>query len=123
MMTREELAARLLAADYAGRVELFNKHSTLVDVDLAHRLETLFYDARVSDLARAQLAATALDHLSGCLDRAEVAALSDWVNGIAALEIEGKAELALARLTRAAAQFTKLGRPLQTASTEVSKLR
>jgi CHAT domain-containing protein/tetratricopeptide (TPR) repeat protein len=123
MMTREELAARLLTADYAERVELFCQHAALVGIDLARRLEALFYDARVSDPARAQLAATALDHLACVLGHLGVSALSDWVSGIAALEIEGNAELALARLDRAADQFTKLDRPLETASTEVSKLR
>src|ERR1051325_5406452 len=122
-MRREELAACLLAADGTERYELLEKHTALVDPELAHSLETLFYDARVNDLARAQSAAAALNDLAVVLDQPEVSALSDWINGIAALDLEGKAELALGRLDEAAARFTKLGLSLQAAATQVSKLR
>ncbi len=122
-MRTEELAAYLLAADDTERDELLKKNPALVSLDLAHSLETLFHDARVNDPARAQRAAAALNGLAVVLEQPEVSALSEWINGIAALEIEGKAELALRRLDEAAARFTNLNLPLQTASTQVSKLR
>jgi CHAT domain-containing protein/tetratricopeptide (TPR) repeat protein len=122
-MTREELAASLLAADDAERSELLKRHTGLVSVDLAHSLKALFHDARVSDPAQAECAAAALNHLADFLDHPEVSALAGWISGIAALDIEGKAELALARLDRAEALFNRLKQPLQSAITRVSKLR
>jgi CHAT domain-containing protein/tetratricopeptide (TPR) repeat protein len=121
-MNQGELAVCLLAADVAERTALLKHHAELVNIDLAHALESLFYDARVNDPSRAGRAATAIDELAGVLDNQEVTALSDWINAIAALEIEGKAELALTRLDEAAARFTHLNRPLQAAGTQVSKL-
>ncbi|MGA9773803.1 MAG: CHAT domain-containing tetratricopeptide repeat protein [Blastocatellia bacterium] len=126
-MKQEELAVSLLAtdllaADDAGRTKLLKHHTDLTGIDLAHALEALFYDTRVNDPTRAGRAATALDDLANALDDLEVKALADWINAIAALEIEGKAELAIARLDLAAAGFARLGQPLQAAATQVSKL-
>lgn len=116
------MAVRLLAADDAGRKELLNHHTDLVNIDLARALEALFYDARVNDPNRAGRAATALDELASRLDNLEITALAHWINAIAALEIEGRAELAISRLDEAAARFAKLDQPLRSAATQVSKL-
>src|SRR4029079_8226170 len=119
-MTQQEMAAHLLDASHAERNELLNHHASLINFDLARELESIFYDARVSNPARAGSAAAALNDLAGFLNNAEASALADWINGIAALEIEGKAELALAKLDSAAAAFASLDRPRETAATQVT---
>lgn len=122
-MTQEELALRMLDASSAERNELLKSHTVVANLDLAHALEALFYDARVNDPARAGRAAAALKDLVEILDDTEARALADWINAIAALEIEGKAESALAGLDCAARAFATLDRPLDVAATQVTRLR
>jgi CHAT domain-containing protein len=122
-MTQQEMALRLLEAGPAERNELLKTHASLASIDLARELEIIFYDARVNNPSRAGRAAVALNDLAGFLDNTQAAALADWINAIAALEIEGKAELALAKLDSAAAAFAALDQPRETAATQVTRLR
>jgi CHAT domain-containing protein len=123
-MTADELAVELVAADQSTRVErLAREDRSRLNQDLAQALKSLFYDTRVSDPARARQVSDTLNSLAEFTDHPHILALACWVAGIAALEIDGQIEKALARLNEAASRFLDLQQPLDAASTCVSKLR
>lgn len=121
-MTREELAARLSAADEVERAWLLGEHVALLDVELAYSLKALFDDAKYNNLARAQRAASALDSLADSTHDPTIGAISVWTAGIASLHMSGQAELAITRLDEASARFETLGLPRLAAGTQVNKL-
>ncbi|HSB12688.1 MAG TPA: CHAT domain-containing tetratricopeptide repeat protein [Blastocatellia bacterium] len=121
-MTREELAARLSAASEVERASLFAGHASALDVELAYSLKAFFDDAKYSDPARAQGAASALESLADITRDSTIAAISLWAAGVAFLHVTGQAELAVARLEEAAACFGALRLTRLAASTQVNKL-
>jgi hypothetical protein len=50
-MDRDELAALLAAADEAEQKTILERHSTLLSVELAHSLKSLFDQTKYSDPA------------------------------------------------------------------------
>src|SRR5215204_5460887 len=121
-MNRAELVSRLVTAGGDGeRGALLAGHPALADVSLAHALKDVCLEAWSGDPPRAVAAAAALEALAAANDSEEVAALSDWGCGIAAL-VGGKMEEAIRRLDDAEARFQRLCQPHTAGSTQVSKL-
>ncbi|HEX8772686.1 MAG TPA: CHAT domain-containing tetratricopeptide repeat protein [Pyrinomonadaceae bacterium] len=121
-MELAELAARLLAADNAEREALLREYSAQGSVvGLAYVLKDICLDGWSSDPLRATSAANVLNLLSSMTDDTEVAALSAWGAGIAAL-IDGQMERAVTRFETAASLFVSLGKLHTAAVTEVSRL-
>src|SRR5918911_4856962 len=120
-MEREELAARLIAAESAERESLLREHSALADAGLAYALKEICYEAWYTEPARATGASLALESLTRLTSDPEVAALAAWVKGIASL-VDGQMERAIEYLDDAEARFLKLVQPHTAASTQVSKL-
>ena len=120
-MERAELAARLVVANHAEHLALLQEHPALADVELAYILKDICLDGWTSDPARAIGAAAALNVLLKINDNDEVAALSAWSDGIAAL-VNGQMEQAIARLDDSEARFLALGNSHVAAATQVSKL-
>jgi CHAT domain-containing protein len=121
-MTREELAARLSAADTAEQTALLKEHTDLLDPELASALKSLLYDARDNNPLLARGAAIALKQVANLTRDAEVIAVAIWMEGIVALELDGHAEEAVAKLDEAANRFNALEQSLQVASVQVGKL-
>jgi CHAT domain-containing protein/tetratricopeptide (TPR) repeat protein len=122
-MKQSELVAALAAADPKRRAQLLAEHQTFLTPDLAYALKSLFYETRISDPERAHRVSDALQGLADFTRHPEITALACWMGGIAALEIDGQTEAALAQLNEAAWRFEALGQPLAAASTCTSKLR
>src|SRR5215510_8436657 len=121
-MRREELAARLVAANEADRAALFEEHAADLNSDLAHSLKAVFDDAKYNDPARARRAAEALDSLAYLTSAPEIIAYAVWTAGIALLQLDGRAELSIAKLDEAAARFDAIPLPRLAAATQVNKL-
>ncbi|MEW6130116.1 MAG: CHAT domain-containing tetratricopeptide repeat protein [Acidobacteriota bacterium] len=122
-MTADELAARLIAADPAEQIELLAKYQSSLNLDLAYVLKSLFYDTRIADPASARRASDALTGLATFTKNPEITALANWIAGIAALEIDGQIEPALAQLNAAEQRFLEMHKPHDAALTSISKLR
>src|SRR5579859_799628 len=121
-MQRTELADRLTMADEDEQTALLERHPRLADVGLARVLNAYYDKAKASDPKRASGTARALTALATALDDPEVAALADWTCGMAALQLDGHAEHALASLERAAERFRAVGQEASAAETQVSKV-
>jgi len=121
-MTREELAARLAAADPANQSALIKEHNALLDLELASALKSLLYDARDNNPALARGAATALRQVANLTNDTEIIATALWMEGIIALELDGHAEQAITKFDEAAIIFHQLEEPLQIASVHLGKL-
>jgi CHAT domain-containing protein len=117
-----ELATRLVeAADDERRSALLLEHPHMAGVPLAYALKEICYEAWSSEPQRAVAAAGALRSLSRFTPDEEVAALAEWVAGIASL-VDGRMERAISHLNDAEARFLRLKQPHTAASTQVSKL-
>ena len=121
-MDRAALAALLAAADPGEHAGLLARHGPLADAALAQELRAIYFDSYSSEPRRAAVAARALTSLAAANDDPEVAALAAWVEGLAALQLEGRVEAAIERLDAAAARFTALGREHAAAATQVGKV-
>ena len=121
-MQRQELIAELLETnDKEIHRSRLQKHSNLVDLELAEELKNTYYDSWTKEPQKTRRAATALEVLSEFITDEEVKALTNWVKGIADLT-EGKTEKAISNLDKAAQIFIALGNPYKAAQTQVSKL-
>ncbi|HEV2765188.1 MAG TPA: tetratricopeptide repeat protein, partial [Pyrinomonadaceae bacterium] len=121
-MERGELAARLVsAADGAEREALLGQYPALADAGLAYALKDICLEGWSSDPARAVAAADSLDRLTAANPDEEIAALASWAAGLRAL-VDGRMELATARLDEAESRFLSLDKPHTAAATQVSKL-
>jgi CHAT domain-containing protein len=120
-MERAELAARLVAADDAGRAALLSDHAALVDVRLAYTLKDICLEDWSSEPARTIASAEALKTLARLINNPEVDALHEWVAGFAAV-VSGQIEQAVALLEDSEARFLALSKPHIAASTQVIKL-
>ncbi|HKP86919.1 MAG TPA: CHAT domain-containing tetratricopeptide repeat protein [Blastocatellia bacterium] len=116
------LAARLAAADDAEQKNLLEQNSTLLDVELAHSLKSLFDHAKHGDPALRRGAASGLDALARATGEPEIVALATWTGGIVQLQIDGQAEQAISKLDEAASRFAGIGKPLFAAATQVNKI-
>jgi tetratricopeptide (TPR) repeat protein len=122
MTTREELAERLVSArDEPERLALLAEHAALADVSLGHALKDICLRAWSGDPPRSVSAAAALATLAARQDAPEIAALSAWAAGVAAL-VGGRMDEAVFRLDEAEELFRGLCQPHAAASTQVSKL-
>ena len=104
------------------RSSLLKRHAALSDVELARALKDLYDDTKVSEPARAACAAAGLTTLADTIGDSEVRALAAWTAGMAALQIEGAMEQALARLDEAVDRFETLQQPHTVAIVQVSRL-
>lgn len=121
-MTREDLAARLVAADDNDRAALFEEQATLLDSDLAQSIKALFDDAKYNDPLRAHRAAGTLDYLARLTSQPRITAYAIWTAGVALLQLDGQAELSIPKLDEAAARFEALGMPRLGAATQLNKI-
>src|SRR6266498_4359774 len=121
-MNLDELVSRLVAAGAAERAALLAPHASWAGVELAQALKAIYFDTYSSDPQRAAGAAAALVALAGIDANPEIQALAAWTSGVAALQIEGQVERAIARIDEAAARFEAIGQPHTAASTQVSKI-
>src|SRR6266545_4577698 len=121
-MNLDELVSRLVAAGAAERAALLAPHASWAGVELAQALKAIYFDTYSSDPQRAAGAAAALAALASANDHPEIQALAAWTSGMAALQLEGQVERAIARIDDAAARFEALGQPHTAASTQVSKI-
>jgi tetratricopeptide (TPR) repeat protein len=122
VIDRTALAARLAAAGDEERAALLARHAALADVELARALKALYDDTKVSEPARANGAAAAITILTDLIDDPEAHAFASWTAGMAALQLEGHLEQALALLDKAIMGFEKLVQPQMAAAAQVSRL-
>src|SRR5882757_7006965 len=121
-MKRRDLVARLIESeDKTAQKALLMELPKLADLALAYSLKDTFYNLWTTEPKKVHLAASALTVLSKIKSDREIAALADWVHGIAFLT-KGKTERALERLDSAADFFSLEGKDLIAAQTSVSKL-
>jgi CHAT domain-containing protein/Tfp pilus assembly protein PilF len=120
-MEREELAARLVAADENQRSLLFQDSRASLDTELAYILKDICLDGWSSDPMRSLAAAATLKHIAQISADPEINALCHWTQGIEAL-INGDMVGAVATLDRAREGFLALNKPHVAAATEVSKV-
>ncbi len=121
-MERADLAARLAKATDAERLQLLERESPLVDIELARALKAFFDENENSDPSMAAGATAALRAVAGVLSEPEARALAAWTSGVAALRMDGRMEAALDQLQEAESLFRDLGQPHAAASTQVIKL-
>jgi CHAT domain-containing protein len=121
LMEREELAARLVAADENQRSVLFKDSRASLDTELAFILKDICLDGWSSDPMRSLAAAATLKHIAQISADPEINALCHWTQGIEAL-INGDMVGAVATLDRAREGFLALNKPHVAAATEVSKV-
>lgn len=124
-MRHAELAARLVESgdgDDAERGALLREHAALADVRLGYALKDICWDSWTSEPSRVAGAAASLRMLARVNPDAEIAALSSWVEGIAALVLDARMERAITLLEESATLFNSLGKPGVAAATQVSKL-
>jgi CHAT domain-containing protein len=122
-MKRTQFARRLMSADAASRERLLQDHPGVPDIGLARALNALYQELHAGDPALAAQAAACLALLSRYVDHPEIAAVSAWTNGMAAVHLEGQMEGGVALLGEAGERFAMLGKPLDVAATQVSKLQ
>lgn len=120
-MEREELAARLVAADDDQRRVLLQGFRASIDTELAYILKDICLDGWSSDPMRSLAAAATLKDIAQISSEPEINALCHWTQGIEAL-INGDMVGAVATLDRAREGFLALNKPHVAASTEVSKV-
>jgi len=119
-MQLPDLAERLVAAEARERPALLAGADGLSGAALARALKARYVDAISGDPPVAARAAEALRDLAAITPDEEVRALSEWTLGMAALQIEGRADDALPLLDAAADRFRAIGQPAAAAATEVS---
>jgi CHAT domain-containing protein/tetratricopeptide (TPR) repeat protein len=118
-----EFAARLAAADRVEQGALLRAYGELANVDLARALLALYQSTHAGDPSRAARAAEALLQLQLLTEEPEVGALAAWTTGMAAVHLDGQMERGVALLAEAGQQFTRLGRALDAASTQIAQLQ
>ena len=119
---REALAAQLAAARDGERQALLAGHSEFADVQLAHALKDIcLIDGWNDEPLRCVGAAKAIELLWQRTNDPEVAALSAWCDGVAAL-VSGKNDQALELFEEAETRFHSLTRSLLAAETQIIKL-
>lgn len=121
-MNRVALAELLAEAAAPLRAELLAHHAALADARLAQELRAIYFDVYSSDLRRAAGAAHALADLASCSTDPQVAAIALWIEGLAALQIEGRLEYAIERVDAAAVIFSELGQEHAAANTRIGKI-
>ncbi len=121
-MDRATLSETLLAAEDPARAALLAAHPALADAALAATLRTAYFDCYSSDPGRAAAATAALSALAAATSDPAVQAEALWVAGLAALQLEGRLELALERIDAAVDRFTALGQHHTAAATQVGKV-
>ena len=110
-MDRAELAAQLAAAGDARRDALLASQAKHPDIELARALKELYFATNTSEPQRAAGAAAALVALDRAHNHPEIHALAAWVDGMAALQIEGRIERAIERIDQAGAAFERSTSP------------
>jgi tetratricopeptide (TPR) repeat protein len=100
---------------------MLRAHPELADGATALALKDICYAAWTTEPTTARAAAAALKSLARINDSDGIAALSEWVAGIASLTT-GKLESAVEHLDRAAQIFFRINRELDAGQTQVAKL-
>jgi CHAT domain-containing protein len=118
-MGNANFITQLLAADDVGRAALIQQHTDQTDVALAWALKAHYDELESTDPTLAAAAATTLTVLSQLVDDPPIAAIANWTQGLAALDL-GQLETAHSLLTLARDQFVACQQPLYAASTEIS---
>ena len=121
MISRDEFAEKLIAADEAERKELLLNCFAGSSSELAFRLKDIAQEAWTTDPTRTQRAASALTQLSAQNGDAEIAALANWADGIAVLT-RGDNQAAINCLESAVRSFHLLKKELLAAQTQVALL-
>src|SRR5215510_15055872 len=111
-MKLEKMAEVLAAADSDSRAFLLSQYPFLRNAELAHSLKSRFDQVKTTDPAQARGALEALRSLAGLTDDPGILAISVWTEALEALQIEGRADFAIAKLDEAAGRFRKQDQPL-----------
>src|SRR5262249_31879117 len=122
-MKLEKMAAVLSAADGDSRASLLRRYPFLRNKDLAYSLKSRFDEVKTTDPALARGALEALKSLAGLTDDPGILAISVWTEALEALQIDGGAEFAIAKLDEAAERFSNYDQPLLAAATQINKLQ
>jgi hypothetical protein len=120
-MDHATLLAQLIATEPFDQLELLARYPNLCDVKLARALHAAGQAAWNSEPTRMLCVASALRALAERTSDAEIIALAEWMDGVAAL-VEGRMESALMQFDRAAQRFEALGLRSDAAATRVPKL-
>ncbi len=121
-MDQADLAAHLVNAQASEQVELLERYPDLVDARLAHALKATYDDTWSSNPSVAADSAAVLKLVADRSTDPEVAALAAWTSAMAALDQEGRADIALELLGEAEVGFQTLDQPGIAAQTQVLKL-
>jgi CHAT domain-containing protein len=116
------LAELLALTPEGGRAAWLRQNAALDAAALARALKALYIEAISGNPQLASAAAAGLVSLAEGAPGAEAQALASWTSGMAALQIEGRAEASIALIDRAAAQFAALEQHHDAAATQASKL-
>lgn len=121
-MERSTLAALLAESPPSDRAALIAQYSDLIDANLAQELRAIYFDSYSSEPQRAASAAHALSDLAATTTNPEIHAIVRWIEGLAALQLEGRLEHAIACIDSASASFAQLGQEHTAATTQISKI-
>ncbi|NTU82847.1 MAG: hypothetical protein HGA45_26355, partial [Chloroflexales bacterium] len=121
-MDRPALASLLVRADLDEHGDLLTRYRALADAGLAQELRRLYFDSYSSEPQLAAGAARALTSLASAVSDAEIAPVAAWVEGLAALQLEGRVEAAIERIDAATASFAAIGQAHAAATTQISKV-
>jgi len=121
-MDVEQLTGLLARADDTSRERLLRRHAALAGRELANALRTRYLTLSASDPQGALRTAAVLTTLAERTREPYVRAVADWTEGLAALQVQGKPELAVISIDRAAAGFATLGDAHMAALTQVGRV-
>lgn len=131
-MDQRKLAIQLIDADEGAYEQRLRESAGPVNVELARALKQLYDESKFSDVGRAIRSAQLLTTLANGIDpvggvatggaQREIKALAAWTAGMAALQLDGKAEHALGHFDQAISLFEQSAQLPTAAAVQVSRL-
>ena len=116
-----ELLEQIISRDAAARRQIFRELAAVEQLEAAQKLNEIALAAWTHNPPRTQTAAVALADLAELNSAQKIAALSAWVNGVAALT-RGDNQSATVALDAARGLFLQIGDELAAAQTNIAKL-
>ena len=122
IMNYAELADQLVATgSKRKRKSLISKHSSLINVDLAHAVKDLCIHNWTAEPAIVRNAARVMLEIADYAHRSEIEAIEAWVSGMAEIT-RGRLESGLFCLKRSTKLFSSIGRMHESAQPRVASL-
>lgn len=121
-MNRDRFARKLLEVSKPERRKMLAKNRALCDAELAKSLQNLCYEVWTSEPQKVSEIVEVLDLLdefSG--DQAAIKAIKEWTRAIEFL-VKGELQKCVAMLDESEKSFNDLGKTLDAANTQISKL-